>query len=144
MQTRVWDIQEEMPDDFLHISCISVGESMLISGFNTEGVYEYSYCTGYKKIFETGRGSGILLKNSLGEIFLLRGGTIYRSSEDNYTEWWSVGSYDSELINKRLEGTILELGDSFYFTAWKYNCLKFNFKHLKVCLLYTSPSPRDS
>ena len=37
----------------------------------------------YKKVFNTESGNGVILKNFAGEIFLLRAGKIFVSSEES-------------------------------------------------------------
>ena len=76
---------------------ISVHMSILIVARGSSGVYEFDG-TDYKKVFKCSNGNNALFKTEEGEIFLLSGGNIFKSSENNYSKWIPVGKYKHKVM----------------------------------------------
>ena len=85
-----WESLPKMPFISQNTFCISVYQSIFLIGFYSKGVYQFNK-TDYTKVFNCGTGYKALFKTEDGEIFLMSRGTIFSSSENDYSNWRSVG-----------------------------------------------------
>ena len=116
------------------ITCVSLSKSILFTGKDIKGVYEYKHDSNCTPVFDCGRcwvsSRKLLFKNEMGVLFYLTDDKIYVSSESNYAEWHHVGSYNKEVLETGIKQSSPQLfGDFVSFVGYR-GYVRFNHKNL--------------